>query len=105
MLELAPQVADVFAGDSATVDEYLAQIQEMTILTAIQVRRGGGMYIIDLQHACTRPAIVHVGSWQRACLGAARCWLATMSPTVACLFAPPPFHVSAGGAAGQHPVV
>jgi len=38
MLELAPHVSDVFAGDSATVDEYLAQIQEMTILTAIQVR-------------------------------------------------------------------
>jgi hypothetical protein len=40
MLELAPQVADVFAGDSTTVDEYLAQIQEMTILTAIQARGG-----------------------------------------------------------------
>ncbi|KAI8465435.1 MAG: Nup93/Nic96-domain-containing protein [Monoraphidium minutum] len=36
MLELAPTVADVFAGDGATVDEYLAQIQEMSILTAIQ---------------------------------------------------------------------
>lgn len=40
MLELAPTVADVFAADSATVDEYLAQIQEMTILTAIQVITG-----------------------------------------------------------------
>lgn len=37
MLELAPGAADVFAADAASVDEYLAQIQEMTILTAIQV--------------------------------------------------------------------
>ncbi|KIZ06517.1 hypothetical protein MNEG_1431 [Monoraphidium neglectum] len=49
MLELAPTVADVFAGDSATVDEYLAQIQEMTILTAIQESQQDGILSFERQ--------------------------------------------------------
>ncbi len=37
MLELQPTVEDVFPAETSSVEEYLQQIQEMTILTAIQV--------------------------------------------------------------------
>jgi hypothetical protein len=37
-LELHPTLEDVFHADTSSVEEYLQQIQDMTILTAIQVR-------------------------------------------------------------------
>jgi nuclear pore complex protein Nup93 len=40
-LELAPTLEDVFHADSHSVEDYLQQIQDMTILTAIQV--GGAL--------------------------------------------------------------
>lgn len=36
-LELQPTLEDVFHADTTSVEEYLQQIQDMTILTAIQV--------------------------------------------------------------------
>jgi hypothetical protein len=38
MLELQPTLEDVFHADTTSVEDYLQQIQDMTILTAIQVR-------------------------------------------------------------------
>lgn len=37
MLELQPTLEDVFHADTTSVEDYLQQIQDMTILTAIQV--------------------------------------------------------------------
>lgn len=37
MLELQPTMEDVFHADTTSVEDYLQQIQDMTILTAIQV--------------------------------------------------------------------
>lgn len=36
-LELQPTLEDVFHADTTSVEDYLQQIQDMTILTAIQV--------------------------------------------------------------------
>jgi hypothetical protein len=38
LLELQPTVEDVFHAETTNVDEYLQQIQDMTIIAAIQVR-------------------------------------------------------------------
>lgn len=40
-LELQPTLEDVFHADTTSVEDYLQQIQEMTILTAIQVLHVG----------------------------------------------------------------
>jgi hypothetical protein len=37
MLELQPTLEDVFHADTTSVEDYLQQIQDVTILTAIQV--------------------------------------------------------------------
>ena len=37
-LELKPMYEDVFQTESCTVEEYLQQVHEMTVITAIQVR-------------------------------------------------------------------
>ena len=42
LLDLQPTVEDVFHAETANVDEYLQQIQDMTIIAAIQVRGKGG---------------------------------------------------------------
>lgn len=36
-LELQPAVEDIFPADTTSVEEYLSQLQEMSIITAIQV--------------------------------------------------------------------
>ena len=36
--ELKPTYEDVFPGESRTVEEYLQQVHEMTVISAIQVR-------------------------------------------------------------------
>lgn len=39
-LELQPTLEDVFHADTTSVEDYLQQVQDMTILTAIQVCKG-----------------------------------------------------------------
>jgi len=38
MLDLQPATEDVFPADTSSVEAYLAQVQEMTLLAAIQAR-------------------------------------------------------------------
>lgn len=40
-MELQQRVTDVFSADTTSVEDYLRQIQDMTIITAIQVGLGG----------------------------------------------------------------
>jgi hypothetical protein len=41
LVELQQRVTDVFSADTSNVEDYLRQIQDMTIITAIQVGGGG----------------------------------------------------------------
>lgn len=45
MLEVHPTVEDVFDGATTSVEDYLRQIEEATILTAIQVQHIRGQSI------------------------------------------------------------
>jgi hypothetical protein len=46
MLELQPTLEDVFHADTTSVEDYLQQIQDMTILTAIQVTQSAATALI-----------------------------------------------------------
>lgn len=54
MLELQPTLEEIFHADTTSVDDYLQQVQDMSILTAIQVCRPPHPrpHLLVATHAC-----------------------------------------------------